>query len=79
MIFREGLNIRGLNTAATLWCSAAVGLLAGAGFPIYGALCAALVVGSSLFGRLRSSTFRPLHRSAFDISRGSALLFGMSR
>src|SRR5664280_87581 len=35
--------------------------------------------GSSLFGRLRSSTFRPLYRSAFDISRGSALLFGMSR
>jgi putative Mg2+ transporter-C (MgtC) family protein len=34
VIFKEGLNIRGLNTAATLWCSAAVGLLAGAGFPI---------------------------------------------
>src|SRR6202035_5274009 len=29
IIFREGLNVRGLNTAATLWCSAAVGLLAG--------------------------------------------------
>ncbi|WGD37321.1 MgtC/SapB family protein [Lysinibacter sp. HNR] len=31
VILREGLNIRGLNTAATLWCSAAVGSLAGAG------------------------------------------------
>jgi putative Mg2+ transporter-C (MgtC) family protein len=29
IIFREGLNVRGLNTAATLWCSAAVGVLAG--------------------------------------------------
>src|SRR6202790_2319088 len=29
IIFREGLNVRGLNTAATLWCSSAVGLLAG--------------------------------------------------
>jgi putative Mg2+ transporter-C (MgtC) family protein len=31
IIFREGLNIHGLNTAATLWCSAAVGLMAGTG------------------------------------------------
>lgn len=28
VIFKEGLNVRGLNTAATLWCSAAVGLVA---------------------------------------------------
>src|SRR5262249_37096402 len=28
IILREGLNIRGLNTAATLWCSAGVGVLA---------------------------------------------------
>ena len=32
LIFREGLSVRGLNTAATLWCSAAVGVLAGAGY-----------------------------------------------
>jgi putative Mg2+ transporter-C (MgtC) family protein len=32
VIFKEGLTIRGLNTAATLWCSAAVGVLIGAGF-----------------------------------------------
>jgi putative Mg2+ transporter-C (MgtC) family protein len=31
IIFREGFNVRGLNTAATLWCAAAVGMLAGAG------------------------------------------------
>lgn len=31
VILREGLNIRGLNTAATLWCAAAIGSLAGAG------------------------------------------------
>jgi putative Mg2+ transporter-C (MgtC) family protein len=28
---RDGFHVRGLNTAATLWCSAAVGVLAGAG------------------------------------------------
>ena len=32
VILREGFNVRGLNTAATLWCSAAVGVLA-AGVP----------------------------------------------
>lgn len=30
VILKEGLNIRGLNTAATMWCSAAVGALTGA-------------------------------------------------
>ncbi len=34
VILREGLNIRGLNTAATIWCSGAVGSLAGAGYPL---------------------------------------------
>jgi putative Mg2+ transporter-C (MgtC) family protein len=47
VIFKEGLNVRGLNTAATLWCSAAVGLLAGEGFALYGALAAVLVIGAN--------------------------------
>ncbi|WP_347070251.1 MgtC/SapB family protein, partial [Escherichia coli] len=29
VIMKEGMNVRGLNTAATLWCSAAVGSIAG--------------------------------------------------
>ncbi|WP_416674338.1 MgtC/SapB family protein [Egbenema bharatensis] len=32
VILREGLSVRGLNTAATIWCAAAIGALAGAGF-----------------------------------------------
>ena len=31
VILREGVNVRGLNTAATLWCSAAIGVLAASG------------------------------------------------
>lgn len=31
VIMKDGLNIQGLNTAATIWCSAAVGCLAGMG------------------------------------------------
>src|SRR5580692_861220 len=31
VILKDGTNIRGLNTAATLWCSAAVGAFCGSG------------------------------------------------
>jgi putative Mg2+ transporter-C (MgtC) family protein len=44
VILREGLNIRGMNTAATLWCSAAVGALAGSGFWAAAAITTAVVV-----------------------------------
>ncbi|MBA6154614.1 MgtC/SapB family protein [Gelidibacter maritimus] len=32
VIMKDGFGVRGLNTAATIWCSAAVGTLAGMGF-----------------------------------------------
>jgi putative Mg2+ transporter-C (MgtC) family protein len=44
LIFREGLNVRGLNTAATLWCSAAVGVLAGGGHAAEASFAAGFVV-----------------------------------
>jgi len=44
LIFREGLTVRGLNTAATLWCSAAIGLLAGGGYPAHAAVATGFVV-----------------------------------
>jgi putative Mg2+ transporter-C (MgtC) family protein len=44
IIFREGFNVHGLNTAATLWCSAAVGLMAGAGFWPHAAVLTGMVV-----------------------------------
>lgn len=55
IIFREGLQVTGLNTAATLWCSAAVGLLAGAGYPLHAALATGFVIAVNL-------TLRPLVR-----------------
>ena len=48
VIFKEGLNVRGLNTAATLWCSAAVGLLAGEGLALYGLVGAVLVIAANV-------------------------------
>lgn len=32
IIFKESINVKGLTTAATIWCSSAVGCLAAAGY-----------------------------------------------
>src|ERR1700730_13456940 len=32
VLMRTGLSVHGLNTASTIWCSAAVGVLSGSGF-----------------------------------------------
>jgi putative Mg2+ transporter-C (MgtC) family protein len=48
VILREGLNVRGMNTAATLWCSGAVGTLAGAGYAVYGLVGTAAVLAVHL-------------------------------
>jgi putative Mg2+ transporter-C (MgtC) family protein len=32
IIFKEGINVKGLTTAATVWCSSAIGCVAAAGF-----------------------------------------------
>jgi putative Mg2+ transporter-C (MgtC) family protein len=46
-IMKEGLNIRGLNTAATLWCSAAVGAACGVGLIAEGALLTLFVIAGN--------------------------------
>ena len=51
VILREGTNVRGLNTAATLWCSAMVGTFAGAGQLVASALAASFVIFTNLFLR----------------------------
>lgn len=44
VILRHGMNVTGINTAATIWCSAAVGTLVGVGYPLYAAIGMLLVV-----------------------------------
>jgi putative Mg2+ transporter-C (MgtC) family protein len=44
VIMKDGLNVQGLNTAATIWCSAAVGSLIGFGLFPEAAITAAFVV-----------------------------------
>lgn len=44
VILRQGLSVHGLTTAATIWCSAATGCLAAAGYFIETAICTFLIV-----------------------------------
>ena len=53
VIFKDGANVRGLNTAATLWCSAAIGALCG-----LGALNLALVLAATVL--FTNMVLRPL-------------------
>jgi putative Mg2+ transporter-C (MgtC) family protein len=48
VILRDGLTVKGLNTAATIWCTGAVGTLAGAGFLIEAAAGAVAVLAVHL-------------------------------
>jgi putative Mg2+ transporter-C (MgtC) family protein len=48
IILREGINVHGLNTAATLWCSAMVGTFAGSGFFMASVAAATFVIITNL-------------------------------
>jgi putative Mg2+ transporter-C (MgtC) family protein len=47
VILKDGTSIRGLNTAATLWCSAAVGTFSGAGLPAEAVAVTAFVLAGN--------------------------------
>lgn len=53
VIFKDGGNVRGLNTAATIWCSAAMGVLCG-----FNQLLLALLVGLAVV--FANTVLRPL-------------------
>jgi len=51
VILKEGFSIRGLNTAATLWCTAAIGTLAGLGHTTLSSLGTLAVLIANVFLR----------------------------
>lgn len=51
VILRDGLTVRGLNTAATLWCAAALGALTGAGFMVEALVGTLTIVLANLMSR----------------------------
>ncbi|PWV65667.1 MgtC/SapB family protein [Plasticicumulans acidivorans] len=63
VIFKEGLTVRGLTTAASIWITAALGILFGIGMFLPGLLVSLLTLGTlSLFRRIESVL--PVHRYA---------------
>jgi putative Mg2+ transporter-C (MgtC) family protein len=70
IIFRDGFNVHGLNTAATLWCSAGVGMMAGAGAWDFALLLTALVVFVNLGLRPLVKWLKRHTRAGVALSRG---------
>ena len=48
VIIRDGFSIRGINTAATLWCSAALGLLISQGYIQYAFIGTGFILGANV-------------------------------
>lgn len=48
IIFKEGVNVYGLTTAATVWCSSAIGCFAGAGFYMETLIATCCLIGVHL-------------------------------
>ncbi|CAM3941749.1 Protein MgtC [Pseudomonas reidholzensis] len=51
VIMRDGFNVRGLNTAATLWCTAAVGVLSSMGLLLEATLGSLVVLCANILLR----------------------------
>ena len=57
VIFKEGLTVRGLTTAASIWTTSAIGILMGIGFYAAGALATVLTLGVLSLFRLIENRF----------------------
>ena len=60
IIFKEGLNVRGLNTAATMWCTAAIGVITSSGMILYAASAVIVLISSNIIFRFIAERISPL-------------------
>ena len=60
VIFKDGGNVRGLNTAATIWCSAAIGVLSGFGHLQLACLLALAVLFTNIALRRLAFVMQPV-------------------
>ena len=63
VIFKDSGSVRGMNTPATLWCTAAIGILASTGMYAMAITAACILIGSNLI-------LRPLARKLNPITTG---------
>jgi putative Mg2+ transporter-C (MgtC) family protein len=74
VIFKDGANVRGLNTAATIWCSAAIGVLTGLGAMNLSLLLALAVLLANTILRPLAYKLHPVLPSA----ESSETLYGIN-
>ncbi len=75
VIFKEGLTVRGLTTAASIWTTSAIGILMGTGLYAAGALATVLTLGVlSIFRQIEMRFPTQLYaRHVIRFARGAAM------
>lgn len=66
VIFKDGGSVRGLNTAATIWCSAAIGAITGLGNPLHALVLAATVLATNVLLRPIAYRLYPAQSAAVE-------------
>lgn len=61
IILKDGTNIRGLNTAATLWCNAAIGSLCAAGLLMEACIGTLLILFANIILRYTTQKLNMIH------------------
>ena len=63
VIFKDRGTVRGMNTAATLWCTSAIGILASTGMYAMAITATAILIGSNLILRPLARKLHPITAS----------------
>jgi putative Mg2+ transporter-C (MgtC) family protein len=66
VIFKDSGSVRGLNTAATIWCSAAIGAISGLGHPLQALILALIVLSTNIVLRPLAYRLYPAQAAAPD-------------
>jgi len=66
VIMRDGFNIRGLNTAATLWCAAAIGVLSGSGYLAEATIGTLVILCANILLRLLQKIINKVNLTEVD-------------
>jgi putative Mg2+ transporter-C (MgtC) family protein len=68
VIMKEGLSVRGLTTAASIWITAAIGVLVGIGFWFPAIFASAIALGTLSFFRLIESRMPTQYHAYFTVA-----------
>jgi putative Mg2+ transporter-C (MgtC) family protein len=64
VIFKDAGSVQGLNTAATIWCSAAIGAICGLGNPLHALALMTAVLSTNIILRPLAYRLYPAHTAA---------------